>query len=262
MADFKTHISASTVLGVAYGSAAHALFDLPLSTSVLAGGLCSVSGMLPDVDSNTSRPLREGLCFAAAVVPMMLVDRFQQIGWSIESIILAGAVIYGLVRFVFGELLRRYTVHRGMFHSLPAALIFGELTFLLTSDPDVRIRLYKAGAVVVGYLSHLMLDELYSVEWSRGRLRLKKSFGTALKMFSHKWWANISTYAKLALLTYVVVCEPGWMEDVRSRRALDWAQNWLQEQTQQLDSSDQPADEPAEESRPSRLVETLTPWRR
>ncbi|MFH1922822.1 MAG: metal-dependent hydrolase [Planctomycetota bacterium] len=234
MADFKKHLSTSSVLGVAYGGAAHALFDVPLSTSFLAGGLCAVSGMLPDVDSNSGKPLQESLAFAAAVVPMMLVDRFQLLGMTTESIVLAGALVYLFVRFGLGELLKRYTVHRGMFHSLPTAVIFGEVAFLLSSGSDVRLRLYKAGAVVIGYVSHLVLDELYSIQWHRGRLRLKKSFGTALKMFSHKWWPNVSTYVKLALLTYIVVCEPGWMDQLRQKRPLDWAQNWVQEQTQNL----------------------------
>jgi hypothetical protein len=253
MADFKAHITASSVLGVAYGGAAHAFFGVPLSTSVLAGGLCAVSGMLPDVDSNSGRPLQEGLAFAAAVVPMMMVDRFQQLGWSPESIVLAGAALYVFVRFALGELLRRYTVHRGMFHSLPAAVIFGELAFLLTSSPDLRMRLYRAGAVVIGYVTHLVLDELYSVEWYRGRLRLKKSFGSALKMFSHKWWPNLSTYVKLGLLTYIVLCEPGWMDQVRQHRPLDWAQDWVQERAQDRGGNPtrQAAEAPAGDVAPS-----------
>jgi len=234
MADFKTHIAASSVLGIAYGGVAHAFFDVPLSTSLLAGGLCSVSGMLPDVDSDSGRPLQESLAFAAAVVPMMMADRFRQFGWSPESIVLAGALVYVFVRFGLGELLRRYTVHRGMFHSLPAAVIFGELAFLLTSGSELRLRLYKAGAVVLGYVAHLVLDELYGIEWRRGRLRLKKSFGTGLKMFSHKWCPNVSTYVKLALLTYIVLYEPGWMDRVRQERPLDWTRNWVQQETKRL----------------------------
>jgi len=258
MADFKTHITASSVLGIAYGGVAHAFFDVPLSTSLLAGGLCSVSGMLPDVDSNSGRPLQESLAFAAAVVPMMMVDRFQQFGWTPESIVLAGALVYLFVRFGLGELLRRYTVHRGMFHSLPAAVIFGELAFLLTSGTELRLRLYKAGAVVIGYLVHLVLDELYSIQWYRGRLRLKKSFGTAMKMFSHKWWSNASTYVKLALLTYIVLYEPGWMDRVRQERPLDWAQEWVQEKAQHVgDNSEHlAADKPAEAS-PGQVVRDL-----
>ena len=211
MANFKTHIGFSTFLGVGYGGAAYLMYEVPASTCLLAGGLCSVSGMLPDVDSNAGVPLRESMAFAAAVVPMMLVDRLQTLGWSSESIVLTGAFVYLLIRFVVGDWLRKYTVHRGMFHSLPAAVIVGELAFLLASG-DVQLRIYKAGAVTLGYLSHLVLDELSAIHFKRGRPRLKRSFGTALKLFGRKWWPNISTYAKLAVLTYVVMREPGWLQ--------------------------------------------------
>ncbi len=199
-------------MGVGYGVSAHLLYEVPIPTCVLAGGLCSVSGMLPDVDSNAGRPLRESMAFAAAVVPMMMIDRFRHFGMSPESIVLAGAGIYLVIRFVIGGFLRKYTVHRGMFHSLPAAIIAGEFAFLVASGECVRIRAYKAGGVLLGYLSHLLLDELYSIEWHRGRLRLKQSFGSAVKLFGTKWWPNISTLAKLIVLTYLVLKEPGWME--------------------------------------------------
>jgi hypothetical protein len=211
MAGFKTHIGFSGLLGIGYGGAAFVLYDVPLPTALLAGGLCTVSGMLPDVDADTGRPLRESMAFAAAVVPMMMVDRFRALGFSPELMVLAGAGVYLLIRFVVAHLLARYTVHRGMFHSLPAAVIAGEVAFLLASG-DVRLRIYKAGAVVIGYVAHLLLDELYSLEWRRGRLTLKRSFGTAIKLYSRSFWANVSAFAKLAILTYVVTKEPGWMQ--------------------------------------------------
>jgi membrane-bound metal-dependent hydrolase YbcI (DUF457 family) len=208
MAGFKTHITVSSVLGVGYGGAACWMYGVPWPACVLAGGLCGVSGMLPDIDSDSGTPLRESMAFAAAVVPMMLLHRFQQMGLSHELIILAGAAIYLLIRFGAAALLKRYTVHRGMFHSLPAAVVFGEIAFLLASGDDLRLRTYKAGAVVLGYLSHLVLDEVYSVEWRRGRLRLKHSFGTALKLFGQSRWASLSVYAKLAVLSAAILFEP------------------------------------------------------
>lgn len=207
MAGFKTHITASSLMGVGYGAAAYMMYDVPWPTCLLAGGLCGVAGMLPDIDSDSGTPLRESMAFAAAIVPMMLLHRFQQWGLSNESIILAGACVYLLIRFGGAAMLRRYTVHRGMFHSLPAALVFGEIAFLLASG-DELLRAYKAGGVVLGYVTHLMLDELYSIEWYHGRLRLKKSFGTAMKLFGRGWWSNISVYAKLAVFTAVILWEP------------------------------------------------------
>jgi hypothetical protein len=208
MAGFKTHITVSSVFGVGYGGAAYFMYGVPWPTCVLAGGLCSVSGMLPDIDSDSGTPLHESMAFAAAVVPMMLLHRLRAWGLSPESMILAGAAIYLLIRFGVTALLKRYTVHRGMFHSLPAAAVFGEIAYLLATGEDVRLRLYTAGAVVLGYLCHLVLDEIYSFEWRRGRLRMKSSFGTALKLFGHDMWANVSVYGKLLILSALIFCEP------------------------------------------------------
>src|SRR5688572_8513005 len=101
MADFKTHITVSTAIGVAYGGGAYLLQsqDVPVQSCLLAGALCSVSGMLPDLDSDSGVPLRESLTFASACIPMLLFHRFQQMHWSAETIALAGAAIYGAVRF-------------------------------------------------------------------------------------------------------------------------------------------------------------------
>jgi len=210
MAGFKTHITISSVLGIGYGGAAYLNYGMPWPTCVLAGGLCGVSGMLPDIDSDSGTPLRESMAFAAAVAPMMLLHRFQRMGMSHELMILAAAAIYLLIRFGAAALLKHCTVHRGMFHSLPAAVIFGEIAFLLASGDDLRLRAYKAGAVVLGYLSHLVLDEVCSFEWRRGRFRLKYSFGTAMKLFGQSGWVNLLAYAQLAALTAVILLEPQW----------------------------------------------------
>jgi hypothetical protein len=209
MAGFKTHISVSSLIGVGYGGVAHFMYGIPWPTCALAGGLCGVSGMLPDVDSDSSTPQRESMAFASAVVPMMLLHRFQHWGMSHEMILLAGAAVYLLIRFGAAALLRLYTVHRGMFHSIPAALVFGEFAFLLAAGDELSIRIFVGAAVTLGYLTHLVLDEIYSIEWSHG-LRLKSSFGTALKLFGHGTWGNLTTYAKLAILLAAILFEPQW----------------------------------------------------
>ncbi len=195
MAGFKTHIGTSTVLGIGYAAGAYGLYHLPPPTCILAGGLCSVSGMLPDLDSGPGRPLRESMAFAAAVVPMAMVDRFKAMGMSLESIILAGGAIYLLIRFGMAALLRRYTVHRGMFHSLPAAAIAAETVFLVFGSEQLNLRYFVAGGALVGFMSHLILDELWSIDFAGGRFRLKSSFGTAMKFWGDSMGPNLLTYA-------------------------------------------------------------------
>ncbi len=208
MAGFKAHITTSTVLGAGYGAAAHIGFDVPLDKCVLAAGLCSVSGMLPDLDSDSGVPVRELFALAAAIVPMLMIDRFEQLNLSHESMVLAGGLIYLLIRFGVAGIFKRYTVHRGMWHSIPAAATVGLLAFLICSCPDIHERIFKAGAVVLGFMSHLFLDELVSIQWTGWRFRLKRSFGTALKLWSNNMWANVSTYGKLVLLIAIAMGDP------------------------------------------------------
>jgi hypothetical protein len=143
-------------------------------------------------------------------VPMLCLDRFHHLGWPVETIALAGAGIYLVIRFGLGKVLKKYTVHRGMFHSIPAAAIAGEVAFLVCASGDIYLRAYKACAVVAGFMSHLILDEIWSVRVKGGRIGLKSSSGTAMKLWGESGWANLSCYGKLILLGVVVLNDPIW----------------------------------------------------
>jgi membrane-bound metal-dependent hydrolase YbcI (DUF457 family) len=199
MANFQTHITTSSLLGAVYAGAGYSV-GMPLPSSIVAAGLCSLSGMLPDLDSESGIPVRETMRFAAAICPILMLDRFQHMGLTTEEIVIASTAIYFTVRYGVAWFFRHYTVHRGMWHSLPAACMATLIGYLVSSGANETIHIYKAGGVFVGFMSHLILDEFYSVEMRRGRLRIKRSMGTALKLWSRNTWANVSTYAKLIIL--------------------------------------------------------------
>lgn len=206
MADFKTHMTVSTGLGIAYGTIGYTQFQIPLGSCLIAGGLCSLSGMLPDLDSDSGIPVRETLAFTSAVIPLLMMERFERIGMSHASMVVAGGLTYFFLRFVAWEVFKRYTKHRGMWHSIPAAVIAALIAFLISSSQDISLRMFRSWAVFLGFMSHLAMDELYSVDLN-GRL-VKKSFGTAMKFFGKNRWANITTYAKLVALALIVVNDP------------------------------------------------------
>lgn len=212
MADFKTHITTSTALGVIYGAAGHFMLDMPIAHAFIAGSLCSVAGMLPDLDSNSGIPQREMLSFVSVIAPMLMMPRFDALGMTVEHKVFASAVLYVVIRFVIGGLFRRYTKHRGMWHSIPAALIAGLATFMVCASTDFEVRLFKAWAVVLGFVSHLLLDEIFAVNWEGKLPRAKRSFGTAMKFFGNNQLANVMTYAKLILLVCVVAGDEYAME--------------------------------------------------
>lgn len=216
VADFKSHITGSTLVGVGYGYWGVTTQGMSLETGLLAAGLCSVSGMLPDLDSDSGVPLRETSMFVAAIAPMLMIDRFRDLGMSHEAMGLAAMLVYLAIRFVAVEFFKRYTVHRGMWHSIPAAAVAGLLAYLVMPCPSESIRVYKSAAVVLGFIVHLTMDEIWSIDLRRG-FRLKNSFGTALKFFGNNAWANISVYGKLALLIYLAWGDHGIVDRIRER---------------------------------------------
>ena len=227
MANFKTHITTSTVLGFGYAGLGYAAGASP-EAALLAGGLCGIAGMLPDIDSDKGIPLRETMSFISAIVPLLLIDRMQHLGLSYESMILTGGALYIFFRFGVTRLIARYTVHRGMFHSIPAALIFAGLAFLMCGCSNISLRYYKAGAVFLGFMSHLVLDEIYSIEIKRGRVRVKNSSGTALKIWGNDLWANFSVYAKLLLVVGAIMMEPTFMQKYGTANPLHVAKEQIE----------------------------------
>ncbi len=217
MAGFRMHVSTSAVLGCGYAGAAHALYGVHPDTAIVAGAMCGFSGMLPDLDSDYGVPLRETMAFTAAIIPMMLVGRLHTLNLSYDSMALVAVSVYLFMRFGLTNIIRKYTVHRGMFHSIPAGLIFAGLAFLVCGASPFEIRCYKAGGVLAGFMSHLMLDEVYAIEWKGGRWRFKKSFGTAIKFWGDDAWSNFTTYAKLMIVSMFILGEPTVIQHLEAR---------------------------------------------
>jgi membrane-bound metal-dependent hydrolase YbcI (DUF457 family) len=47
---------------------------------------------------------------------------------------------------------RKLTVHRGMFHSIPALIIAAEVTFLAYHSDDIKVRMLMAIGTGLGFL--------------------------------------------------------------------------------------------------------------
>ncbi|MCC9605139.1 metal-dependent hydrolase [Blastopirellula sp. JC732] len=220
MAGFNTHITTSTIVGIGYGAAAYVFMPeiangetVTITTCMLTAGLCSIAGILPDLDSGSGRPVKEISAFVAAMAPMLMIDRFRRFGMGPEEIALAGAIMYMVIRFGVAEVFKKYTKHRGMWHSIPAAISVALLAFLVVSSERLDVRLLKASAVFLGFMVHLILDEIWSVEWHGITPHFKKSFGTAIKFWNpNSMWSNISTYSKLAVLIMAAVGDPLLMQ--------------------------------------------------
>lgn len=201
MAAFREHVTFSTVLGVGYAVGLKTMGYDP-SHALLAGSLCGVAGMLPDLDSASGKPVREMFSFLATVSALIFFHRLGE--GDLEFRMLLAAGLYLFIRFGFSYIFKQLTVHRGMCHSIPAALIAGLATYLAFGNLDHRGALAMAGGVLIGFVSHLVLDEIYAVQFNGVKVKLNQFAGSALKLKSKSLPATLVCWTLLAVLAYRV----------------------------------------------------------
>ena len=183
MANFNTHlITASTISGIA----ATALFGVGVLSgeeALLNFALGSVGGLLPDLDSDNSIIVKAMFSVIAVIIAFMTVFRLSTILF-IAEMMLAWLAAFIVVYFIGFGIFKRFTVHRGIFHSIPAGVLFGFIIIFVFSEvlyfPSLSA--WMTGFfVMIGYLVHLILDEIYSVDLANQKI--KRSFGSAVKLW-------------------------------------------------------------------------------
>ena len=204
MASYRGHLAFAGALGVGYGSLSIFEWGYDWGPALIAAGLTTLGGLLPDLDSDSGVPVRELFGVSAAVAPFLLFKRvYAHCHESTEQTLVVLSILYLFIRYLLSDIFKRFSVHRGMFHSIPAMLIAGLATFVLyPSDNNTRLRVFLAGAVMLGFLSHLVLDEIYSVDFMGARLHLNKYAGSAVKFVSKSWSATLTAYLLLGFLAW------------------------------------------------------------
>ncbi|ANF56129.1 metal-dependent hydrolase [Halotalea alkalilenta] len=205
MADFKTHLSAAAMTGAGLSTAGWYLGAWTLSEALALTGLVALGGILPDIDADRSHAV--GLIFTMlAVIAMVAAVIALTPHMTLASLASTGIGVYTGVRYIASGLFRRLTVHRGVWHSLLAALASGfsisALGYHFFGSTAEQAWLQGA-ALCLGVVIHLLLDECYSVDMVGQRM--KRSFGTALKLFDYQ-----SPFSAMAM-GVVIVCLLPWL---------------------------------------------------
>ena len=97
----------------------------------------------------------------------------------------------------------------------PGVIVFGMARLYpslfqdVLGDGDSRIRVglvfsawLAAGFMFIGYMTHLALDEIYSVDVMD--TRIKASFGTAIKLVDRKHWGHTGAMAAATILAFML----------------------------------------------------------
>ncbi|UHD15749.1 metal-dependent hydrolase [Thiocapsa bogorovii] len=184
MANFQTHLNGGIFVSVAAVLGLHGAGLVEQGATLGYFALGVAGSLLPDIDADASKPVRAffnvlGVAVAFAMT-LPLIGRFLPL-----EVALIWVGVFLCVRYLIFELFARVTVHRGIWHSwlgiAAAALATVNIAYWMMERSAEAA--WVAGLMVgIGYLTHLVLDELYSVDLLNSRV--KRSFGTALKPFS------------------------------------------------------------------------------
>lgn len=227
MASFREHIAFSSALGVGYAFGAAALLEFTPEQALLGGFLAGIGGMLPDLDSPTGKPGKEIFALTAAAVPLVLIGHV--LAWTglppeTETVMLLLLSMYFTIRYGLAWVVDKLSVHRGMFHSLPAMAIAAEVTYLAYPSELTTVKLLMGTGIAIGFFSHLLLDEIYSFKWSGPLPGVKKSFGTAIKFTGQSFGATAFTYAILATLSFLTMENAGLVGPPEEQSAIPMAE--------------------------------------
>jgi len=181
MANFNTHFMVASGASAVVSGTLLSMEVVSPEQAVIAFILGAFGGLLPDIDSAHSTSIKVGFNVFSLLITAMIVFIKSSTYSLIEMFIVAGLVFAG-IRFALLDIFRKISKHRGMFHSIPVALIFGILVAILMQyffGLNSLVAWVYGFMITTGYFVHLILDEIYSVDLRNKRM--KKSSGTAMK---------------------------------------------------------------------------------
>jgi len=186
MANFNTHFMVASGASAVLSGTLLSMEVVSPEQAVYAFALGTLGGLLPDVDSAHSKSIKVGFNVLSLLMTIMLIFVKSSTYSLIEMFIVAGLVFVG-IRYAMLDIFRKISKHRGMFHSIPVAFIWGILVAILMQyffALNSLVSWVYGFMVTIGYFIHLILDEIYSVDL--GNRRMKKSSGTAMKFGKFK----------------------------------------------------------------------------
>ncbi|MEQ8823481.1 MAG: metal-dependent hydrolase [Filomicrobium sp.] len=220
MANYATHIGVGTVVSGALATLTVGA-DVIGPESIMAVTLAGVAGsVLPDIDLRDSRAssiLFSGIAvFVSFCVLFVNADRFSLAElW----ILWLGSMVF--VRYGIHAMFHRVAVHRGAWHSLLAGLLWAGITALVFHHLlglHEGVAWLGGGFMFVGYLTHLILDEIYSVDFMGNRL--KASFGSALKLIDLRYPASTTAMAIFTAAVLFVGPSPKYFAEAITAQSL------------------------------------------
>lgn len=207
MANFKTHYNTGLVTGIISSASFVSLSILNPQEGILCLFLWVTGSISPDIDSPNSKPIRAFLYIISIVISCLVFFFSMDKLYIIESILLSIFLFFTL-NYILPKIFSTFSTHRGIIHSVPFAFVIGFfisiLLFNFFNSKDY-LSILAGLFFTLGFIVHLLLDELYSVDLSGATL--KHSFGSAFKFYDSKQ-PFLSMLLYIILLFEMVILPP------------------------------------------------------
>lgn len=208
MANFNTHISVAFLASSVAGLIVYKAGMVTAPEFLLCTVMGTIGGLLPDIDLDHSTPAQVGFNVISLLVAFGMVVYWVGV-LSVVTLMVLWGLTYATMRWGVFRLFNHLTSHRGIVHSVPYMLMLS-LGVVYAGFYGLKysavLSWFLGLFVFFGSMVHLVLDEIYSVNVFG--LKLKKSFGTALKFYSHShalWYTVL-----YGIVAVMVVFAPSW----------------------------------------------------
>jgi LexA-binding, inner membrane-associated putative hydrolase len=201
MAGFVVHATSTLVVSTGLSAYLCASNHFPLAWGGMLCALGALGGILPDIDSKESKIARYSGLILGMILLGIVVTQFANYLYALAVIPMVKLIDVGL---------KKWTTHRGVFHSIPMCFLFATAAFIVSDMlrfPTI-FSLYCAGFLGGGYFFHLLLDEIWSLRKGVGC----PSLGTGMQIYRSAFWQSfLLTYSLLGLLLYFTPFFRNWM---------------------------------------------------
>jgi len=222
LANFKTHLSVGMTVSVVVSTSTLIFYKDIASLSIALNLfiLTTIGSLAPDIDAENSIPLKYLFSIFSILSGFFFVFNAQY--FYLDELLSVVAfndnkIISRIIFFIFGwlvshlvllKLFKLFTRHRGIIHSIPYGIMLSMLIYFLSLylGVVVFISFLFSAAFFIGFITHLLLDEIYAVNLSN--LKTKKSFGTAFKVWDKNNPIGISVVYIIIFLASIKAFDP------------------------------------------------------
>ena len=213
MANFNTHISVAAVASGLISTLCLQVGLVDSKDAMLLVLMGTIGGILPDIDLQYSYPSRIIFSLLGMITAFLWILSAEN-SLSISELWVIGTAIYLGIRYGLWKIFSMYTKHRGAVHSVIAGFLSMQVATVISFHfygKDEFTSWLIGFMMFIGFMIHLLLDELYSVDFMNRRI--KRSFGTALKIVDTRYAYSSSVI--------IILCIGLWFATPNATRFAD-----------------------------------------